>query len=104
MIESMSRESTRPPFNLSAASRADALAALDNPENNPNLAMMLHGHMRAFRDKLQYGGRRVRLMVRSDFEEVAAEALAQAVSSEHWGDQEPPVIEIVRVEKGGFLQ
>jgi hypothetical protein len=94
---------SKPPFDISAASRADALAALDEPENNPNLAKLLHEHIRAFRNKLQQGGRRVRLMVKSDFEQVAAEALVKSVSEAEYDDgRKPPIIEIVRMEKSGL--
>ena len=89
------------PFDSSAISRADALAALNEPENHPNLAKRLHDEMRAFGAKLQ-GGRLVRLMVKSDLEQVAAEALARAVSEAKYEDgQKPPRIEIVRLEKSG---
>ena len=91
----------KPPFDASAATHAECWAALDEPEQNPNLAKRLHDHIRAFKAKLQ-DGRRVRLMVRTDLEQVAAEALARAVAETKYDDgQKPPVIEVVRLDKTG---
>lgn len=85
------------PFDPAPITRAQALAALDEPEGNPALAKRLYEQMRAFGSRLQ-PGRRTRLMVRNDFEEVAAEALARAIAeADHDDDTPPPTVEIARL-------
>jgi hypothetical protein len=49
------------------------------------VAKRIHDHMRAFGTKIQ-GSRRVKLIVRNDMEEVAAEALTKAVAESEFDD------------------
>ena len=77
--------------------RADCLAALDEPDSYPALAWELQAKIRSFAAKIQGGSGQVKLMVRNDFEEVAAEALVKAIAEEYEeGGLRPSTIEIVR--------
>ena len=88
----------KPTIDPFTVTRAQALDALDEPENHPGLAKALHGQIQAFGARLQ-GVRRLRLRVKNDFEQVAAEALVKAVAeAEYEDDHKPPVIGIVRTE------